>query len=81
MARYGDTRLPTPVARLVRPPASPQSPADRLAEHLIEAYRSAADCEDPVALDLIRLALWHVGRTYPPSGHIPEEQRREEHWS
>lgn len=80
MPRYGDTRLSTPMPRLAQPAASPQPPADRLAEHLIEAYRSAAECGDPVALDLIRLALWHVGRTYPPSGQL-SVQVPEEHWS
>ncbi len=73
MPRHGDTRLSTPISRLARPPAGPQAPADRLAEQLIEAYRSAAACEDPVAVELIRLALWHVGRTYPPSAPAPEE--------
>ncbi len=80
MPRYGDTRLSTPIPRLAQPPASPQAPADRLAETLIEAYRSAAACEDPVALELIRLALWHVGRTYPPAGQ-PSGRVPEEHWS
>jgi hypothetical protein len=72
MPRYGDTRL-SPATRVVRPPSGPQPAADRLAEHLIEAYRSAAECEDPVARDLIRLALWHVGRTYPPAAAAPAE--------
>ncbi|GJD60090.1 hypothetical protein [Methylobacterium frigidaeris] len=77
MPRHDDTHLSAPTLRGVRPPARPQAPADRLAEHLIEAYRHAAECEDPVALDLIRLALWHVGRTYSPSA----AQAAEEHWS
>ncbi|TGD96736.1 hypothetical protein [Methylobacterium nonmethylotrophicum] len=78
MAHQNGTRFSVPSALPSgRPPDSGRPPADRLAEHLIEAYRQAAACEDPVALDLIRLALWHVGHTYPPSGLAPLE----EHWS
>lgn len=52
--------------------------ADRLAAHLVRAHELAVASDDPVATDLIRLALWHVGRTYPPSGMTPAA---EEHWS
>ncbi|MGE7415817.1 hypothetical protein [Methylobacterium tarhaniae] len=78
MAHPDDTRLSAPITRRLQPPAAPQAPADRLAEHLIEAYRCAAECEDPVALDLIRLALWHVGRTYPPADAEPASGKQ---WS
>ncbi|MGX7705222.1 hypothetical protein [Methylobacterium sp. Gmos1] len=78
MPRPDDTHLSTPILRSVRLPARPPAPADRLAEHLIEAYRHAAECQDPVALDLIRLALWHVGRTYPPADATASAKER---WS
>ncbi|KMO22180.1 hypothetical protein, partial [Methylobacterium platani] len=48
-ARQGSRQA---VSRTVRPPGGMRAPADLLAEHLIEAYRHAAACEDPVALDL-----------------------------
>ncbi len=67
-----------PVSGPPQPVPGTRAPADFLAEHLIEAYRHAAACEDPVALDLIRLTLGHVGRTYPPAGLKAGD---EEHWS
>ncbi|WP_128560735.1 hypothetical protein [Methylobacterium crusticola] len=54
---------------------APDSPADRLAEHLIRAHRLAAACQDAVAMDLIRLALWHVGHTYAPSEEALAEDK------
>lgn len=67
-SRQASGRASGRVSGLVPTPVGTRAAADHLAEHLIEAYRHAAECEDPVALDLIRLALWHVGRTYSPAG-------------
>ncbi|AWN46706.1 hypothetical protein DK419_10605 [Methylobacterium terrae] len=89
MAQHDDIRPFAPIARQAARqvarqgsrhlrPSGTRAPADCLAEHLIEAYRHAAACEDPVALDLIRLALGHVGRTYPPTGINAAD---EGHWS
>ncbi|TNC07466.1 hypothetical protein FF100_32495 [Methylobacterium terricola] len=77
-ARQASRQVSGELSGLPRPTVGTRAAADLLAEHLIEAYRHAAACEDPVALDLIRLALWHVARTYPPSGVNPAP---EEHWS
>lgn len=49
--------------------------ADRLAAHLIRAHELAVASDDPVATDLIRLALWHVGRTYAPTAERFAEER------
>ena len=58
------------------PPAEERSVSDRLASHLIRAHHLAVACEDPVATDLIRLVLWHVGRTYAPTGErLAEEEQ------
>ncbi len=77
MPYHDDTRFPVSLPRSLPPPGLERPPADCLAEHLIEAYRHAAACEDPVVLDLIRLALGYVGRAYPPTAlHAAEE-----HWS
>ncbi|MFH6781419.1 MULTISPECIES: hypothetical protein [Methylobacterium] len=77
-ARQASRQVSGQASCVVRSPVGTRAAADHMAEHLIEAYRYAAECEDPVARDLIRLALWHVGRTYPPSGLTPAP---EEQWS
>ncbi|KMO42212.1 hypothetical protein VQ02_03670 [Methylobacterium variabile] len=58
------------------PPAEERSVSDRLAAHLIHAHHLAVACRDPVATDLIRLALWHVGRTYAPTGGMLAEEEQ-----
>ncbi|SEP03397.1 hypothetical protein SAMN04487843_10622 [Methylobacterium sp. ap11] len=73
MPYHDDTRASIPL-RALHLPAVSRAPADRMAEHLIEAYRHAVACEDQVVLDLLRLALGYVGRTYPPTAlHAAEE--------
>ncbi|AWB23891.1 hypothetical protein DA075_25825 [Methylobacterium currus] len=59
----------------VPPRTEDRTIADRLAAHLIRAHELAVASGDPVATDLIRLALWHVGRTYAPTAERLVEDR------
>ncbi len=59
----------------VPPRAEDRTIADRLAAHLIRAHELAVASDDAVATGLIRLVLWHVGRTYAPAAERLAEER------